>query len=167
MKKTPHYLFYLIAILGLDALSAIPFARLRRENKAWRFAGIKLALILSNVAINLYIFLPAYWEQHGSAGWWMHDLRGVDYIFIANFWASLLMFALLIPTLFHFKLTWNAKYVKTLLVFGHSTFNRWLAGIANEMLDRQLLKYLLPEESWAEGVGLWSRVQDFHLLDFV
>ena len=73
--------------------------RLRRENKAWRFAGIKLAL-LSNVAINLYIFLPAYWEQHGSAGWWMHDLRGVDYVFIANFWASLLMFGLLIPTLF-------------------------------------------------------------------
>ena len=42
-EKTPHYLFYLMAILGLDAVSAIPFARLRRENKAWRFAGIKLA----------------------------------------------------------------------------------------------------------------------------
>ena len=149
-EKTPHYLFYLIAILGLDALSAIPFARLRRENKAWRFAGIKLALILSNVAINLYIFLPAYWEQHGSAGWWMHDLRGVDYIFIANFWASLLMFGLLIPTLFPLKLTLEKKYVKTLLVFGIPLLIGGLAGIANEMLDRQLLKYLLPEESWAE-----------------
>jgi O-antigen/teichoic acid export membrane protein len=157
-EKTPHYLFYLIAILGLDALSAIPFARLRRENKAWRFAGIKLALILSNVAINLYIFLPAYWEQHGSAGWWMHDLRGVDYIFIANFWASLIMFGLLIPTLFPLKLTLEKKYVKTLLVFGIPLLIGGLAGIANEMLDRQLLKYLLPEESWAEGVGVYGAV---------
>jgi len=157
-EKTPHYLFYLIAILGLDALSAIPFARLRRENKAWRFAGIKLALILSNVAINLYIFLPAYWEQHGSAGWWMHDLRGVDYIFIANFWASLLMFGLLIPTLFPLKLNLDKRYVKTLLVFGIPLLIGGLAGIANEMLDRQLLKYLLPEESWAEGVGVYGAV---------
>jgi len=157
-EKTPHYLFYLIAILGLDALSAIPFARLRRENKAWRFAGIKLALILSNVAINLYIFLPAYWEQHGSVGWWMHDLRGVDYIFIANFWASLLMFGLLIPTLFPLKLNLDKRYVKTLLVFGIPLLIGGLAGIANEMLDRQLLKYLLPEESWAEGVGVYGAV---------
>ena len=157
-EKTPHYLFYLIAILGLDALSAIPFARLRRENKAWRFAGIKLALILSNVAINLYIFLPAYWEQHGSVGWWMHDLRGVDYIFIANFWASLLMFGLLIPTLFPLKLNLDKRYVKTLLVFGIPLLIGGLAGIANEMLDRQLLKYLLPQESWAEGVGVYGAV---------
>jgi O-antigen/teichoic acid export membrane protein len=157
-EKTPHYLYYLIAILGLDALSAIPFARLRRKNKAWRFAGIKLALILSNVAINLYIFLPAYWEQHGSAGWWMHDLRGVDYIFIANFWASLLMFGLLIPTLFPLKLNLEKKYVKTLLIFGIPLLVGGLAGIANEMLDRQLLKYLLPQESWAEGVGIYGAV---------
>ena len=157
-EKTPHYLFYLIAILGLDALSAISFARLRRENKAWRFAGIKLALILSNVAINLYIFLPAYWEQHGSAGWWMHDLRGVDYIFIANFWASLLMFGLLIPTLFPLKLNLEARYVGAMLAFGWPLLVGGLAGIANEMLDRQLLKYLLPRESWAEGVGVYGAV---------
>ena len=157
-EKTPHYLFYLMAILGLDAVSAIPFARLRRENKAWRFAGIKLALILSNVAINLYIFLPAYWEQHGSAGWWMHDLSGVDYIFIANFWASLLMFGLLIPTLFPLKLNLEARYVGAMLAFGWPLLVGGLAGIANEMLDRQLLKYLLPRESWAEGVGVYGAV---------
>jgi len=157
-EKTPHYLFYLVAILGLDAASAIPFARLRRENKAWRFAGIKLALILSNVAINLYIFLPTYWEQHGSVGWWIHDLRGVDYIFIANFWASLLMFGLLIPTLFPLKLNLEARYVHAMLAFGWPLLVGGLAGIANEMLDRQLLKYLLPRESWAEGVGVYGAV---------
>jgi O-antigen/teichoic acid export membrane protein len=154
----PEYLFYLIAILGLDALSAIPFARLRRENKALRFAGIKFALILSNVAFNLYIFLPAYWEQHGSAGWWTHDLRGVEYIFIANLWASVLMFALLLPTLFPLKLNLDKVYVRTLLKFGWPLLVGGLAGIANEMLDRQLLKYLLPQETWAEGVGVYGAV---------
>ena len=115
------------------------------HNKAVRFAGIKLALIFSNVLINLYIFLPAYWEQHGSMGYWSHEMRGVGYIFIANFWASVVMFALLLPTLFPLKLNLDKKYVKTLLIFGIPLLIGGLAGIANEMLDRQLLKYLLPK----------------------
>jgi O-antigen/teichoic acid export membrane protein len=156
--QNPHFLFYLIAILALDALSALPFARLRRNNKAMRFAAIKLALIFSNVAINLYIFLPAYWELHGSAGYWMHELRGVDYIFIANFWASLLMFALLIPSLFPLKLNLDRGYIRKLLGFGIPLLIGGLAGIANEMLDRQLLKYLLPAETSFDAVGIYGAV---------
>ena len=56
------------------------------------------------------------------------------------------------------KLNLDKRYVKTLLVFGIPLLIGGLAGIANEMLDRQLLKYLLPEESWAEGVGVYGAV---------
>ena len=157
-QDAPQYLFYLVAILALDALSAIPFARLRRQNKAFRFAGIKLVLIFSNVAINLYFFLPSYWELHEITGWWSHEMRGVDYIFIANFWASLIMFGLLVPTLRPLKLNLDPKYTKVLLKFGIPLLIGGLAGIANEMLDRQLLKYLLPKESWAQGVGIYGAV---------
>ena len=157
-ENTPEYLYYFLAILALDALSALPFARLRRNNKAVRFAGIKLALIFSNVLINLYIFLPAYWEQRGSMGYWSHEMRGVGYIFIANFWASVVMFALLLPTLFPLKLNLDKKYVKTLLIFGIPLLIGGLAGIANEMLDRQLLKYLLPKETAFAGVGIYGAV---------
>ena len=157
-QEAPQYLFYLVAILALDALSAIPFARLRRQNKAFRFAGIKLALIFSNIVINLYFFLPSYWELHEITGWWSHEMRGVDYIFIANFWASLIMFGLLLPTLRPLTLNLDPKYTKVLLRFGIPLLIGGLAGIANEMLDRQLLKYLLPKESWAQGVGIYGAV---------
>lgn len=157
-QDSPQYLFYLVAILALDALSALPFARLRRQNKAFRFAGIKLALIFSNIVINLYFFLPSYWELHEITGWWSHEMRGVDYIFIANFWASLIMFGLLLPTLRPLKLNLDPKYTKVLLRFGIPLLIGGLAGIANEMLDRQLLKYLLPKESWAQGVGIYGAV---------
>ena len=45
-----------------------------------------------------------------------------------------------------------------MLAFGWPLLVGGLAGIANEMLDRQLLKYLLPRESWAEGVGVYGAV---------
>lgn len=157
-ENSPKYLMYFVAILGLDALSALPFARLRRQEKAVRFAGIKLALILTNVAINLYIFLPSWWELKELTAWWTHDLRGVEYIFIANFWASLLMFGLLTPSLFPLSLNLDPKYTKTLLRFGIPLLIGGLAGIANEMLDRQLIKYLLPKETSFAGVGIYGAV---------
>ena len=40
------------AILAADAASALPFARLRAENRAWRFAGIKLAGIILAIGPN-------------------------------------------------------------------------------------------------------------------
>ena len=157
-EDTPEYLSYLFAILALDALAAIPFARLRRQNKAVRFAGIKLALIFSNVLVNLYFFLPALWELNGATPWFTHELRGVQYIFIANLCASSLMFVLLLPTFKRFRFSLDGKYAKGLLAFGIPLLIGGLAGIANEMLDRQLLKYLLPQESWAQGVGIYGAV---------
>ena len=157
-EDTPEYLGYLFAILALDALAAIPFARLRRQNKAVRFAGIKLALIFSNVLVNLYFFLPALWELNEATPWFTHELRGVQYIFIANLWASILMFVLLLPTFRGFKFSLERKYTKGLLAFGIPLLIGGLAGIANEMLDRQLLKYLLPQDSWAQGVGIYGAV---------
>ena len=157
-EDSPEFLIYLLVILGLDALAAIPFARLRRQNRAVRFAGIKLALIFSNVLINLYFFLPALWELQGATPWFTHEFRGVQYIFIANVGASLIMFLLLLPTFRGFVFSVDSTYRKGLLAFGIPLLVGGLAGIANEMLDRQLLKYLLPEESWAQGVGIYGAV---------
>ncbi len=157
-EESPEFLFYLLVILSVDALAAIPFAKLRRQNKAKKFAGIKMALILSNVIVNLYFFLPALWELNGTEPWFTHSFRGVKYIFIANMWASLLMFALLIPAFKGVRFHLDKQYAKALLTFGIPLFIGGLAGIANEMLDRQLLKYLLPKESWSEEVGIYGAV---------
>ncbi len=55
-----RYAFWIACILGLDALAAMPFARLRLENKARKFAGIRLANIVLNVGLNLFfiVLLP-------------------------------------------------------------------------------------------------------------
>jgi hypothetical protein len=37
--------FTMEEVVGLDAVTALPFARLRAENRPWRFAGIKMAEI--------------------------------------------------------------------------------------------------------------------------
>jgi len=51
-----EYLYIFIGILALDTLVAVPFARLRSQNRPWRFAGLKMLNILINIGF-LFFFL--------------------------------------------------------------------------------------------------------------
>ena len=51
-----EYIALFLIIVSLDALRAIPYAKLRRENKAARFALIKSVDIFSNILFNLFFF---------------------------------------------------------------------------------------------------------------
>ncbi len=56
-ESHPEYITWFAFIFGLDTLSAIPFAKLRQENKAMKFAMVKLANILLNIILNLYFLI--------------------------------------------------------------------------------------------------------------
>jgi O-antigen/teichoic acid export membrane protein len=144
----PEYVLCFSLILILDAIASIPFARLRAEDKAFRFAGIKVTEIGVTVLLSLFfiIFWPKLYEEYPQS--WIAKIYdpaiGVGYIFIANLIASLFKFVLLTPQLA--GLTWGfdralfskmIRYSLPMVVIG-------FAGIINEMLDRALLKYLLP-----------------------
>lgn len=152
----PQYVWWFSIILSLDAIAAIPFARLRAENKVLHFAGIKIAEILITVLLSLFfiVYCPKVYAENSSSGIEgaiaqgikkIYDPSiGVGYIFIANLIASLCKFLLLAPQLT--GLSWGfdrhlfnrmARYSLPMVMIG-------LAGIINEMLDRALLKYLLP-----------------------
>ena len=144
----PEYVLCFSLILVLDAVAAIPFARLRAENKAFRFAGIKVFEILVTVLLSLFfiIYCPKLYAANPES--WIAPIYnpaiGIGYIFIANLIASGFKFLLLSPQLS--GLAWGfdrqlfgrmVRYSLPMVVIG-------FAGIINEMLDRALLKYLLP-----------------------
>ena len=60
----PEYIAVMAVVVALDAFQAILFARLRFENRAWKFAALKLAFIVLNIALNLFVFLVAPKLQH-------------------------------------------------------------------------------------------------------
>jgi O-antigen/teichoic acid export membrane protein len=144
----PEYVLCFSLILILDAVAAIPFARLRAENRAFRFAGIKIIEILITVLLSLFfiIYCPKLYAVNSES--WIapvyNPVIGIGYIFIANLMASGFKFLLLAPQLS--GLAWGfdrvlfgrmLRYSLPMVVIG-------FAGIINEMLDRALLKYLLP-----------------------
>ena len=80
----PEYIAVMAVVVALDAFQAILFARLRYENKAWKFASLKLTFIVLNIGLNLFVFLVAPKLQHLSFMQWYDEQNNVGYIFYIN-----------------------------------------------------------------------------------
>lgn len=151
LKYESHswYILCFMLIIAIDAITALPFAKLRSENKALKFASIRLVNIFVNIALNLFfiVLCPIWFENNPAFVKQFYDPSiGVGYIFISNLIASLITVLLLLPqfkiNFFFDKKLWNEliRYAFPLLVVG-------LAGMVNETADRIMLKYLLPAGS--------------------
>lgn len=152
MTDHPEYIRAFAAILGFDALSALPFARLRAENKPLRFALLKLVNIGLNIGLNLFfIVLLADWCAHPETGIW-HQLAqsiyrpswGILYIFLANLLASGITWILLLPQQRAVRWGFDSALFGAMLRYAWPLIIVGLAGIVNETFDRILLKFLLP-----------------------
>ena len=164
-----QYAVWVALILGLDALTAIPFARLRLENRARRFAGIKLAGIVANVVLNLFfiVLCPAVVSGHFRPALQplvarMYDPRvGVGYVFLSNLVASGLTLLLLWRELLDFRFRLNLVFLRPLLNYAYPLMLMGLAGMVNETLDRILLPKWLPDnfypgQSSLTAVGIYG-----------
>ena len=158
---------WMALVLGLDALTAIPFAQLRHRGRAARFGMARMLNIGVNIGASLFFLLlcPALYEK--GVGWvnlvYDPDL-GVGYVFYANFLASLATLVFVLPEfggLEQLKVFWrdfDGELWKKMMRYGLPLVVVGLAGIVNEVLDRILLKYLLPGdlETRLTGVGIYG-----------
>ncbi len=150
-----EYVSWFVMILALDAVSSLPMANLRRENKALKFAGINLGSILVNLGINVFFIglcKPLYETGSDSVfATFYNPSIGIGYIFIANLVASGFKLAALFPEFKVLKAGFSSKIFKTMMLYGLPILIGSLAGIINETVDRVLLKYLLIPEIGKEA----------------
>ena len=153
-KGHGEYIILLGAIVAIDAICALPLAKLRVEEKAKRFSIIQLSSIGVNILLNLIFLLVFFSPQHPE--------EGVLYIFIANLIASLVKPLLLFRS-FRMVSGIDWSLLKRMTLYSFPLAIAGFAGIINETLDRILLKQILFDPStpssleYAESqVGIYS-----------
>jgi O-antigen/teichoic acid export membrane protein len=157
----PEYIRWFVIIVGLDAISTIPFARLREENRPYTFTGIKLINIGVNIFFNLFFlwFCPLM-IKHGMAVPFFEAIYnpeiGVGYIFIANLIASIVQITVLFLTTKKIRLHFDALLLKRMLNYAFPLLILGLAGIINETIDRIMIKRLSPDDVAMFNVGVYS-----------
>lgn len=173
IKHPQHadYVLWVILIIGLDAFTSIPFAKLREQNKAGRFAFIKIINIAINIALNIFfiaICKNAYSDPSSTfysiANAVYNPEIGVGYVFISNLVASFAVLLLLFPEVVKIKYTFDLELWKRMMIYALPLLLAGLAGMTNETMDRILLKYMLPKDIAASQVGIYGACYKISIL---
>ena len=139
----PEYIQFFALIIGMDAVASISFAKLREQDKAMRFAFIRIVNIMVNIGLNLYFIV---YQEYGIA-----------YIFIANLVASVITLLMLFPQMISSSWVFDKKLWKKMMIYALPLLIAGLAGMTNETIDRILLKHLLPNTDIAASeLGLYG-----------
>lgn len=144
----PEYIRWLALIVGIDAFTSIPFARIRLNNKPARYAMIRIVEVSVNIGLNLFFLY--YCPRHPDLPVVQLVYReeiGVGYVLISNLVASVFKLLFLFPEMVAaFRSSIDQKLLGTVLRYSYPLLIAGLAGTINEALDRILLKHLLPQE---------------------
>ena len=167
----PEYLSLCAAIIALDALSTIPFAKLRQDGRPRMFAFIKVGGILTNI-IAIYFFLsvcptllkenPNHWVSLFYKTDW-----AVGYVLLANLIQSFFTLLFLGKQFVGFEIKFDAKLWKEILLYSLPLIIAGFAGMINETFDRIMLGWWAPVANATEAkaqVGIYSACYKLSIL---
>jgi len=157
------YVKFFAVILAADALSVVPFVKLRADSRPIRYSFVKLVNIFVLVFSNLFLlfWLPSlvskyeFWANFAS-GWFRPGWLGN--VFIANLVASLVTLALLMPQLLQFKLSVDKKLMKAMLTYSLPILAANMSFIINEYLDKMMFPRLVPNAKGDLDLGVYGAV---------
>ena len=143
----PEYIIYFAIIVGADAFAAIPFARLRQQDKAFRFAWIKIFNVSTNIFFNFFFLLFCPWFLKDNPDSVLNLVYnpdiGVGYAFISNLIASIFTLILLLPDIFRIRHSFSPGLLRRMLVYTYPLLLVGLFGMINEVSDKLLFKFLI------------------------
>jgi O-antigen/teichoic acid export membrane protein len=167
----PEFITYSAIIIGLDALSTLPYARLRQQGRPRKFAFIRITGILITVGLT-YFFISVCPRiiANDPAGFVAKYYRrdfGVGYVILANLIASTFTLVLLYKELFSITWRFNAVVWKQMMIYSLPLVIAGFGGMINETFDRIMLGWWAPVhgiEAAKNEVGIYSACYKLSIL---
>ncbi len=156
-----EYIRWFALILAFDCLAELPFARLRMEQRPRRFVAGKLLNIGANIFLNVFWLIFCPWAASNGMNWvhWVWSPTwGVSAVFMANLISSLVTMVFLLPQMKGIQKGFDPALWRKMIFYAAPLIIVQFAGIVNQMLDRTLLRWLLPgtpEENLSE-LGIYG-----------
>ncbi len=166
----PHLITLSLFIIGFDALSAIPFARLRNEGKPRLYALIKVSGIIINVVLTVFfiIYCPYKYKQSGGNSWvvlfYQPGRNPAEYILMANIAQSAFTLLLLIKWLIPKKFSFDVTIWKEMIVYALPMLVAGLGYTVNETFDRLMLGWWLPLKISQQQLGIYGACYKLSIL---
>ena len=143
----PEYVLWVGAIILLDVSLSIPFSRLREQGRSITFVGLKALSAITNIGLAISFGFAGLYETSFGVGW----------VFIANFTASLITLIAILFTTNRVIPKINWALLSTVLVYSLPLLIGGVMGTANEFIDRQLIKFFVPENAMYQ-LGIYGAI---------
>lgn len=142
-------------IIGFDAFLSIPFARLRLENRSFRFGLIKLASIFFNIAFNLFFFLGlpflfSFMPMDHPLKLLYEQGNGVLFILLSNALSSVLIFAFFIKDLRSVSGRFSWTLLRPIMVYSWPVLIVGITGMITQNCDKILMPKLIEKDGFTE-----------------
>lgn len=171
LSEFPMLIQLSIIVIGLDALSTIPFARLRYENRPRLFATLKIAAILINIGFTVFFLSYCPHKAKTDPNSWAvliykPNLNPITYVLLANAIASLCTLLLLSKWVLPKKWNFNFALWTTMMAYSLPMLVAGMGGMINETFDRLMLGWWLPgtHEYADEQRGIYSACYKLSIL---
>lgn len=154
------YIGYAIWILALDALVIVPFAWLRANEKPMRYALVKITNVAINFGLNFFflILLPQIITDRPDSslnGLYRPNFE-ISYIFISNLIASAITLLLMLRLYFRRPYVFDKQLWYRMMDYAGPVLVAGIAFTINEVMDKIMLSYLLPEDIAESEIGKYS-----------
>lgn len=128
-----EYVTWLAAVMCMDAVVAIPFAKLRLEKKPIRFAVAKVVNVLLLLGFNYYLLV------------FRQKPADVGYVFLANALANAVYLFFFGGTLLSWRPAFDRQITPAMFSYAYPVMLTGVAGMVNEMFSRLTLEWWLPD----------------------
>lgn len=139
----PEYVWVMALTVAIDAFLCIPFAHLRQQKKAIKFATLKLLNIVVSILLNLIYF------------YWM-DGKDVGYAFYINLVCTAMLAVCLITEYTGFRWKLDTKLLRTMLSYSWPILVLGIAGILNQTADKMLFPYIYKDSDMLTQLGIYG-----------
>ena len=139
----PSYVGVMAVTVAIDAFLCIPFAYLRQQKKAIKFATLKLLNIVVSILLNVIYFA------------WM-DGKDVGYAFYINLVCTAMLAVCLFKELTGFRYIIDKALLRRMLSYSWPILILGIAGILNQTADKMLFPYLYEDSDGLEQLGIYG-----------
>ena len=139
----PDYVGVMAATVAIDAFLCVPFAHLRQQKKAMKFAALKLLNIVMSILLNVFYFV------------WMNG-NDVGYVFYINLFCTAMLAVCLITEYTGFRWRLDSKLLRTMLSYSWPILVLGIAGILNQTADKMLFPYIYQGVDMHEQLGIYG-----------
>lgn len=139
----PDYVGVMAVTVAIDSFLCIPFAHLRQQKKALKFAALKLLNIVVSIVLNVVYFA------------WM-DGNDVGYAFYINLFCTGMLALCLITEFTGFRWKLDTKLLRTMLSYSWPILVLGIAGILNQTADKMLFPYFYKGGDMLQQLGIYG-----------